>query len=119
MDELDIDISEIPEPVDLNTALLKLLESPNIASKALVYRQFDQTAGIDTVVTPGSNAAVLRVKGTKKESQLLSMEMVTIVILIPMKEGNRLWQRQPEFSGQWCQTFSPYRWFKLQQSGKT
>ena len=32
----------------------------------MVYQQFDQTAGTDTVVLPGSNAAVLRVKGTKK-----------------------------------------------------
>lgn len=43
-----------------------MLDLPNIAAKAIVYRQFDQTAGTDTVVAPGSNAAVLRIKGTKK-----------------------------------------------------
>lgn len=66
MNELQIDFSKIPVPSDLNEVLLKLLDSPNIASKAIVYRQFDQTAGTDTVVSPGSNAAVIRVKGTKK-----------------------------------------------------
>jgi phosphoribosylformylglycinamidine synthase II len=66
MDELNIDFSKIPVPADLSEILLKLLDSPNISSKAMVYRQFDQTSGTDTVVAPGSNAAVLRIKGTKK-----------------------------------------------------
>jgi phosphoribosylformylglycinamidine synthase len=66
MKELDIDLSKIKVPADLNEALLKLLSSPNIASKAWVYQQYDHTVRTDTVVPPGSDAAVLRIKGTKK-----------------------------------------------------
>lgn len=66
LDNLKVDLSEIPEPEDLNEVLLKLFDLPNIASKAFVYNQFDQTAGTNTVVSPGSDAAVLRIKGTKK-----------------------------------------------------
>ncbi|NLZ52034.1 MAG: phosphoribosylformylglycinamidine synthase subunit PurL [Thermoanaerobacteraceae bacterium] len=66
LDNLNIDLSRIPEPEDLNEVLLKLFDLPNIASKAVIYSQFDQTAGADTVVSPGSDAAVLRIKGTKK-----------------------------------------------------
>lgn len=66
LDELNIDISKIPVPEDLNQVLLKLFDSPNIANKAYAYWQFDQTAGTDTVVPPGSDAAVLRIKGSKK-----------------------------------------------------
>ena len=47
-------------------ALLKLLGSPNIASKRAVYRQYDHQVQNNTVVGPGSDAAVLRVKGTDK-----------------------------------------------------
>ena len=44
--------------------LLSLLESPNIASKLSVYRQYDHQVQTNTVVAPGGDAAVLRVKGT-------------------------------------------------------
>jgi len=43
-----------------------LLASPNIASKRCVYRQYDHQVGNNTVVLPGNDAGVLRIKGTKK-----------------------------------------------------
>ncbi|WP_206809480.1 phosphoribosylformylglycinamidine synthase subunit PurL [Paradesulfitobacterium ferrireducens] len=46
--------------------LLDLLGSPNLASKSWVYRQYDHQVGTNTVVTPGGDAAVLRVRGTQK-----------------------------------------------------
>ena len=46
--------------------LLRLLASPNIASKESVYRQYDHQVQTNTVIGPGSDASVLRVKGTKK-----------------------------------------------------
>ncbi len=47
--------------------LLRLLASPNIASKHAVYRQYDHQVQTNTVAGPGgSDAAVLRVKGTGK-----------------------------------------------------
>ena len=44
--------------------LLALLASPNIASKESVYRQYDHQVQTNTVVGPGSDAAILRIKGT-------------------------------------------------------
>lgn len=61
-----IDMRSIAEPKDLNAVLLKLLSSPNIASKEWIYRQYDHMVRTDTVVLPGSDAAVIRIKGTKK-----------------------------------------------------
>ncbi|MBI2912729.1 MAG: phosphoribosylformylglycinamidine synthase II, partial [Chloroflexi bacterium] len=49
-----------------NAALLRLLASPNIASKRWVYRQYDQSVLSNTVIEAGADAAVLRVKGTGK-----------------------------------------------------
>lgn len=62
------DISSIPDlpPRKASTTLLQLLASPNIASKQCVYRQYDHQVGNNTVVPPGSDAAVLRIKGMKK-----------------------------------------------------
>ena len=46
--------------------LLRLLASPNIGSKERVYRQYDHQVQTNTVVEPGGDAAVLRIKGTPK-----------------------------------------------------
>jgi len=57
------DFSQLPEPDDYTDALLHLLSSPNIASKAWVYEQYDHMVQINTVVLPGAaDAAVLRLK---------------------------------------------------------
>jgi phosphoribosylformylglycinamidine synthase len=62
------DPSVLPDlaPSAANDALLRLLASPNIASKRWVYQQYDHMVGTNTVVTPGSDAAVLRIRGLKQ-----------------------------------------------------
>src|SRR6476469_5644 len=49
-----------------NQALMKLLSSPNLASKEWVYRQYDHMVRTNTVVLPGADAAVVRIKETRK-----------------------------------------------------
>ncbi len=66
-DELErFDPLALPAPDDLTAALLDLLASPGIASKEWVYRQYDQQVGTNTLVMPGSDAGILRIKGTTK-----------------------------------------------------
>ena len=61
------DLSELPLPDQSpSEVLLRLLASPNIASKEWVYRQYDHQVQTNTVAAPGADAAVLRVKGTAK-----------------------------------------------------
>ena len=55
-----------PEPSDYGEALVALMAAPAIASKEWAFRQYDQQVGLNTLVLPGSDAAVLRVKGTKR-----------------------------------------------------
>jgi phosphoribosylformylglycinamidine synthase len=45
-------------------ALLRLLASPNLGSRRPVFRRSDHQVGDDTVVPPGGDAAVLRIRGT-------------------------------------------------------
>ncbi len=59
-------LSEIPEPENYNEVLLKLISSPNIASKIWIYQQYDTSVRTNTVVKPGSDAAVLRIRNTNK-----------------------------------------------------
>jgi phosphoribosylformylglycinamidine synthase len=47
-----------------NTALLALLASPNICSRAWIWRQYDHQVGNNTVAGPGGDAAVLRIGET-------------------------------------------------------
>jgi phosphoribosylformylglycinamidine synthase len=57
----------IPQPKDLGQALLALLASPTIASKAYVFEQYDHMVQTNTTVLPGrADAAVLRLKGSSK-----------------------------------------------------
>ena len=67
IDELQqLDLSAVQEPEDLAATLKLLLGSPNIALKEWVYRQYDHFVRSNTVIAPGADAAVIRVKGTQK-----------------------------------------------------
>ncbi|MBD8027632.1 phosphoribosylformylglycinamidine synthase subunit PurL [Ureibacillus sp. Re31] len=55
-----------PEVADFKETLKSLLKAPTIASKEWVYDQYDYQVRTNTVVAPGSDAAVLRVRGTNK-----------------------------------------------------
>ena len=60
-------LSEVPLPLlGPEGILLRLLASPNIASKEGVYRQYDHQVQTNTVVGPGSDAALLRLRGTDR-----------------------------------------------------
>lgn len=50
---------------DFSKTMMKLLASPNIASKIWVYGQYDHEVGIRTVVKPGRDASVLRLDNGK------------------------------------------------------
>ncbi|KGP89680.1 phosphoribosylformylglycinamidine synthase [Pontibacillus chungwhensis BH030062] len=60
------DIKYRPEVEDMGETLMTLLKQPTIASKEWVYEQYDHMVQTNTVVAPGSDAAVVRVKGTRK-----------------------------------------------------
>jgi phosphoribosylformylglycinamidine synthase subunit PurL len=60
------DALSLPEPADYGETLVTLCASPTIASKEWAFRQYDQQVGTNTLVLPGSDAAVLRIKGTRR-----------------------------------------------------
>ena len=85
--KLDLDSVSLPQDGPEGT-LLRLLAAPNIANKKGVYRQYDHQVQTNTVVGPGSDAAVLRVKGTNK------------AIAVTIDGNGRLCQLDPYQGGQ-------------------
>ena len=64
VDEL-VDPATYPAPqVPLELILLDLVGSPNIASRRWVWRQYDHQVQLNTVIVPGGDAALLRIKKT-------------------------------------------------------
>ncbi len=54
---------KIPEIKDLKGFILNFLSQPTLVSKEWIWRQYDQSVQTNTVVPPGQDAAILRVKG--------------------------------------------------------
>jgi phosphoribosylformylglycinamidine synthase len=74
---------------DPNAALLKLLDSPTIASKEWVYEQYDHMVRTNTTVLPGSDASVIRIKGTKK-SIAMSLDCNSTYCYLDPYEGGKI-----------------------------
>ncbi|WP_243430507.1 phosphoribosylformylglycinamidine synthase 2 [Enterococcus sp. DIV2402] len=56
----------VPTIENPSETLLDLLQQPTIASKKSIYETYDSQVRTNTVVPPGSDAAVLRIRGTEK-----------------------------------------------------
>ncbi|HEY8311087.1 MAG TPA: AIR synthase-related protein, partial [Gemmatimonadaceae bacterium] len=64
---VDVDmIEELAQEGDPVWTLLSLLSAPTIASKRWAYQQYDSTVRTNTVIGPGGDAAVLRIRGTDR-----------------------------------------------------
>lgn len=61
-----MDISSLPEPENYTSALYRLISEPSIASKKSIFSQYDYMVQIATKIEPGSDAAVIVIKGTDK-----------------------------------------------------
>jgi phosphoribosylformylglycinamidine synthase II len=56
----------LPEPDDFGVRLRAILASPNVAEKSWIWTQYDHMVGTNTIERPGGDAALLRIKGTRK-----------------------------------------------------
>jgi len=69
-----LDISKYPEPEDYGEVLLRLMSSPDMASKRWIWEQYDRHVMGDTVDSSqsGGNAAIVRIHGTNKALAICS-----------------------------------------------
>ncbi|WP_293444275.1 phosphoribosylformylglycinamidine synthase subunit PurL [Persephonella sp.] len=86
------DQNKLPE-VDIKEAVRKVISSPTIAKKEWVYRQYDHEVGINTVVKPGSDSAVLRIRWAVKP-EINSEKAVAV-----SSDGNGRWVYLDPYEG--------------------
>ena len=75
------------DPADL---LRQLLDDPGIASAAWIYEQYDHMLFLNTVVGPGSDGSLLRIKGTDKALAVSTDGNGVLCYLDPRVGGARL-----------------------------
>ena len=62
-----LDAASVPDPAGLGPALERLIASPDLASRAWIWDQYDSTVGGQTVKRPGgADAAVVKLEGLKR-----------------------------------------------------
>ena len=79
----------IPSSRDLNDDLLRLVTSPDLCSKRWIWEQYDYTVRTNTIVGPGSDAAVVRVKETG-QSIAMSLDGNGRYCYLDPREGAKL-----------------------------
>jgi phosphoribosylformylglycinamidine synthase II len=82
-----LDFNSLKEPENYNEVLLKLLSSPNIANKNWVYEQYDTQVRTNTVILPGGDASVMRIKENNKALSMKTDCNGRYVYLNPYKGG--------------------------------
>ncbi len=85
----NFDVTGLPEPNNMEEVFEKIFSSPNIASKKWVYEQYDSMVRTNTIVGPGGDSAVIRIKGTKKAIAMNTDCNGKYVYLNP-KEGTKI-----------------------------
>jgi phosphoribosylformylglycinamidine synthase len=79
----------VPESTDIAADLLKLMASPDLASRRWIWEQYDQKVGADTVQPPGGDAAVVRVHGTDKALAITTDVTPRYVFADPVEGGKQ------------------------------
>ena len=78
-----------PLPEDYNETLEKLLTSPTIADKQWVFRQYDHMVQINTVLLPGADASLLRMKN-KKFALAVTLDGNSLYTYLDPKTGGKI-----------------------------
>lgn len=80
------DPARLPLPTDCGPDLLRLLAHPSVADTTWVHRQYDSQLFLNTVIAPGADAAVLRLKAPG----------------VPGADGHKGIALSTDGNGRWC-----------------
>ena len=76
-----------PDIKDTEETLKQLMQQPTVASKKSIFETYDSMVRTNTVVGPGSDAAVLRIRGTRKALAMTTDCNARYLYLDPEKGG--------------------------------
>jgi phosphoribosylformylglycinamidine synthase subunit PurL len=81
-------LGSLPECEDPAAALVRLLSTPDLGDKSWIWSQYDSTVRTNTVIGPGGDAALLRLKGTPSGLALTS-DVNPVYCALDPREGGR------------------------------
>lgn len=84
-----LDPEDLPQPEDIQGVFLEILSSPTVSSKKWVYEQYDHMVRTDTILGPGADSAIIRLKGTQKGIAMTSNVNSRYCYLNP-REGSKI-----------------------------
>lgn len=89
---IEYDVNQVSEPDDLGKVWLDLLGSVNLCSRRPVFQQYDSTVRSNTVIHPGSDAAVIRIKnqGGKEKGVAMSLDCNSRYCYMDPRNGTAL-----------------------------
>ncbi len=90
IDETWADDPELPAPADAGRVLLDLLDLADLGDPSWVYEQYDHMLFLNTIVAPGNDGALLRVRGTNKSLAVSSDGDSRRCYLDPRRGAGRL-----------------------------
>lgn len=90
LDALWSDNAEFAEPEDFGEVLRTLLDDPSIASPRWVFEQYDHMLFLNTVVGPGNDGTLLRIKDTEKALAVSTDGNGPLCYLDPLAGSSRL-----------------------------
>ena len=85
---IEVDQIEASNP-ELDSTFMRIIGHPTIASKEWVYRQYDHMVRTNTVVLPGSDSAVIRVK-EKRRGLAMTLDSNARYCKVDPRAGTRL-----------------------------
>jgi phosphoribosylformylglycinamidine synthase subunit PurL len=86
----NIEVTQLESSIEeLDSTFMKIIASPTVASKEWVYRQYDHMVRTNTVVFPGSDAAVIRIK-EKRRSLAMTLDSNARYCRVDPRAGARL-----------------------------
>src|SRR5262249_6172142 len=86
-----LDAAGVAPETDLAGALRALLDSPSLGSKRWLYRQYDQLVQGNTLIGPGGDAALVRIK---REDGTVTSQAVALSV-----HGNPRWRWLDPYAG--------------------
>ena len=81
---------QLPAGLDLGDTLLRLLDDPALGDRSWIYEQYDHQLFLNTVVEPGHDGSLLRIKGTSKGLAVSTDGDGRLCVLDPRRGGARL-----------------------------
>ena len=84
------DTAELPAALDVGDALLRMLDDPALGDRSWIYEQYDHQLFLNTVVEPGNDGSLMRIKGTRKGLAVSTDGNGRLCHLDPRRGGARL-----------------------------